>query len=133
MSDLQQCKLDLTDYFNLSLKKYLGYTENFNIEFYHNRIILKPNIKSILLENITNDTNLKTNLLNIISYRLKKTFPNLHDLAFYTNGTNISIKFNTVQSKLLEQIPPKGFVGVYSNIAYNLNGEDLDNFCRSTS
>lgn len=140
-------KTNIIKYFNDDLKYQMMYPEVFNIEFYNDRIILKPNIihrepymtsdgmiintHRSLLERLKNDHYLKMSVLNDVGKYVRQVLPNAYDLTFYSDGTNLTIKFSTSEVKLIDKIPPKGHIGVYANIAYNLDLVDLDNFCKS--
>jgi len=149
---MEQYKRDVIEYFNDTLRSRLRYPEIFNIEFYMDRIILKPINKTkkpaynlyvntpmlhdygsgTLLQRLR-DVSIKNHILEEVSKYVQTVIPNAYDFGFYSDGTNLTIKFNTKEGVLEEKLPPLGFVEPYARMAANFSEEeDLNNFCRST-
>jgi len=95
---------------------------------------LKSNQPSKLLQLIKSNPQIKAQLLSIVTDNIHKLFPNAYDVSFNTDrtGTNIEIKFNTQDSIYYAKLVPKGQLGIFANIASNINTiEGVNDYCRT--
>ena len=126
---METFKRDFIKYFNVDLKSYLEYSETFTVEFYSDRIILKPNRQSQLINIIKTDKQLKDKLLSQLTNNIKKVFPTVYDVSFNTDKEgNLIVKFDTQR-----RVDFGGLVGVAAQVASTLDEKSLDEFCRTST
>lgn len=93
----------ISDYFNHQLKILFDYPETFKISILDDRIILEPNIKSSLLEDIKASPSLKQQLINLVKTALEKYLGPVQEVYITTKGTDIT--FIIVQRSTIDDIP----------------------------
>lgn len=119
-------------FFNNSLKQFINYPETFeiNVDLESNKIKLTPNQYSILINTLIND---KYRIIQL-EQSLLKGFKNVD-----FNMSNINIYPNIINNEILITYTYKSDIinhreiGIYINIASNLNNKDLSNFCSISS
>ena len=124
---METFKRDFIKYFNVDLKGHLGYPETFDVEFYADRIVLKPDRQSQLIGIIKNDKQFKDKLLSQLTNNIKKVYPNAYDVSFNTDKQgNLIVKFDTQQ-----RFHVTGLAEIAVEIATHLDEKSLNEFCRT--
>jgi hypothetical protein len=124
-------------YFNTILRNHLKYPETFQIQFFSKSIVLLPSegtdtnkvggTERSLLRLIKKDVNFKKNLIDTLQSNLGSI------VELRSRGTDIIINLKKPEEPEDEVYTVKDLkdVGVYANIAKNLNQKQLQDFCRN--
>jgi len=116
-------------YFNVFLRNYLKYPETFTVIIGDNTITLIPNQTSQLIQIIKSDPLVKERLISEVTKFLKKYRPEVYDVFFYSHGSDIIIKYDTI-ARMSESAGQS--LDTYASIIAQLpTAEDINVWCRS--
>lgn len=130
MTSFREIETNLDKYINQVIKYQLDYIETYTFEFKNNCIIIKSEIPCQLSIILQNRIDIKINLKNYVTYKLKSIISDIYDVDIKTNDFDITIHFSFM-SDLIDTIPINSPINVYIDIASKLREDNLEIFCNN--
>ena len=116
-------KEDFLDYFNRVLRNVLNYPETYIFFIDGDKITLLPSSKPKLIEIIERNPDVGEIILAQITEGVQNKDSGVQSIKFSSHGNAIVIQLNRIKQIINLDI------GIFANIASNLNEKSLGNFC----